>query len=82
MNSEAMIVCYRLVTVPHYAEHWSEATCSPYWEGVRGMGRQGALPGARKSRKASDYQRLFCFSVLPQGLEPWTPTLRVSCSTN
>ena len=20
--------------------------------------------------------------VLPQGLEPWTPTLRVSCSTN
>ena len=21
-------------------------------------------------------------SVLPQGLEPWTPTLRVSCSTN
>ena len=23
----------------------------------------------------------FCF-VPPQGLEPWTPTLRVSCSTN
>ena len=22
------------------------------------------------------------FLVLPQGLEPWTPTLRVSCSTN
>ncbi len=22
------------------------------------------------------------FFVLPQGLEPWTPTLRVSCSTN
>ena len=63
-------------------DDWSEATFSPYWEGVRGMGRQGALPGARKSRKASDNQRLFCFSVLPQGLEPWTPTLRVSCSTN
>ena len=25
------------------------------------------------------YQTVF---VLPQGLEPWTPTLRVSCSTN
>ncbi len=23
-----------------------------------------------------------CELVLPQGLEPWTPTLRVSCSTN
>ena len=22
------------------------------------------------------------YFVLPQGLEPWTPTLRVSCSTN
>ena len=26
--------------------------------------------------------RLLAFSVPPQGLEPWTPTLRVSCSTN
>ena len=24
----------------------------------------------------------FFSSVPPQGLEPWTPTLRVSCSTN
>ena len=23
--------------------------------------------------------RLLAFSVPPQGLEPWTPTLRVSC---
>ena len=40
----------------------SEATFSPYWEGVRGMGRQGALPWEHK--KASEMlQRLFPCSL-------------------
>ena len=77
MNSEIMM-CHRVVTVPHYTEHWSEATFSPSWEGVGGWVDKGRSLGSTK-------KPLKCFrgfSVLPQGLEPWTPTLRVSCSTN
>ena len=35
-----------------------------------------------KNKKTDNHWlSVFCF-VPPQGLEPWTPTLRVSCSTN
>ena len=34
----------------------------------------------RKNKKSE--KRKFLAFVPPQGLEPWTPTLRVSCSTN
>ena len=34
----------------------------------------------RKNKKSEKLS--FLASVPPQGLEPWTPTLRVSCSTN
>ena len=44
MNSGTMMVCHRLVTVPHYAEHWSEATFSPSWEGVGGWVDKGRSP--------------------------------------
>ena len=32
--------------------------------------------------KKSDGKTIGLLVVPPQGLEPWTPTLRVSCSTN
>ena len=38
----------------------------------------------RKNKKVNklNYKLLTFLFVPPQGLEPWTPTLRVSCSTN
>ena len=47
MNSGVMI-CHRVVTVPHYAEHWSEATFSPSWEGVGGWVDKGRSIGSTK----------------------------------
>ena len=35
----------------------------------------------KKKRDSSDFSEK-SLEVPPQGLEPWTPTLRVSCSTN
>ena len=35
----------------------------------------------QKKRDSSDFSEK-SLEVPPQGLEPWTPTLRVSCSTN
>ena len=35
----------------------------------------------QKKRDSSDFPEK-SLQVPPQGLEPWTPTLRVSCSTN
>ena len=35
----------------------------------------------QKKEDSSDFSEK-SFQVPPQGLEPWTPTLRVSCSTN
>lgn len=51
MNSGTMMVCHRLVTVPHYAEHWSEATFSPSWEGVGGWVDKGRSPEHGKAEK-------------------------------
>ena len=49
---------------------------SPFGKG--GLRQGSSFPrNTKKSEKLS-----FLASVPPQGLEPWTPTLRVSCSTN
>ena len=50
---------------------------SPFGKG--GL-RQGSLQ--RYINKKSDGKTIGLLVVPPQGLEPWTPTLRVSCSTN
>ena len=45
---------------------------------LEGRSIQGSHPSGYKKRE----ELSFFSSVPPQGLEPWTPTLRVSCSTN
>ena len=47
MNSEIMM-CHRVVTVPHYAEHWSEATSPLPQEGVGGRVDKGRSLGSTK----------------------------------
>ena len=47
---------------------------------AKGGLRQGSLQ--RYINKKSDGKTIGLLVVPPQGLEPWTPTLRVSCSTN
>ena len=43
-------------------------------------GKQGSRPDLKQ--KKEENLSAFLLVVLPQGLEPWTPTLRVSCSTS
>ena len=75
MNSEIMM-CHRVVTVPHYAEHWSEATSPLPQEGVWGWVDKRHSPMHWKSRKASGNQRLFCFSSAPSGARTLDPNIK------
>ena len=53
-------------------------------DNVRSAVSEGYTQCHRNSLNSNKKARNFRFSlsVPPQGLEPWTPTLRVSCSTN
>ncbi len=46
------------------------------------MCRQASRPVSVYKQKVRWTESIGPFVVPPQGLEPWTPTLRVSCSTN
>ena len=59
--------CARILTPSH-----------PPWQG----GDSRVLATETNKNKKSDGKTIGSFVVPPQGLEPWTPTLRVSCSTN
>ena len=45
-------------------------------------GRRSQGSRSKRVHKKKEKIFIFPFPVPPQGLEPWTPTLRVSCSTN